>query len=322
MSYNNLENLNNIIIVSGDDYYLSIELINDIISNLPEGKKDIDYIPLSEEDKLSNQLFECFNMPFISKKRIIYLNRTQSLNKEDKIAFEKYINKPSDCSVLLILDTKRLFKNFYKNKNIKFIEKNRLDNYSLINRIAEYCKGFNTSIDRQAATLLVEYTDRYISRIDTELMKLIAYTRDKKQISRKDIEECVQPESDYQIYQFINAIIKGNNNTAIYMNEKLLQSGIAPIVLLSSLIHQLRKLLHLSLNKKNNNINELATLLKIPSFALSREMALAKICSQKKLKQLIDKLYDYEISFKSGKMTDLEAYKTAISEIVYLGVIK
>ncbi len=312
-----LENLASVVIITGDDYFLVKEERDSIISLLPSGSNDIDFVIYKDEDRLSDILFDCNNLAFMSVKRIICLDRTEALNKEDRDAFNAYLKNPSSSSVLLIIDNNKAFRNYYKKAFT--IEKNRLNFAETSERIIMTAKESSVTIDNDAVSLLIEYTDRYMFRIDIELRKLIAYAMDKNRITAEDVKECVRPETDYQIYQFINAAIRGDAKTAILFSENLLESGTPNIVLLSSMINQYRKLLYLSLNYKSKSESELAALFNAPLFTIHKDKAVAKGYSQRKLKSILDMLYDMEYSFKSGKMTEETALKTAIAYVLVEG---
>jgi len=308
-----LNELNNIIIVTGEDYFLIEEEVDSVISLFPDGRNDIDCV-FYGDDILSDVLFECNNLPFMAERRLIVIRRTGTLKAEEKRAFDDYIKNPSQTSVLLIIDDNRVFKDYYKKVETK--EFNRLDTFKVSERAVELAEKNNVKIDRVAANLLAEYTDRYMSRVNIEIKKLAAYIGDCGLITIEDVKECVHPESDYQIYQFISAATKGNPSKAIEISESLLNSGTAEIVLLSSLINHYRKLLHLSLNMKDKTDAELAKILKAPLFSISKDKQTLKFYTQKSLKNIIDKLYDLEFSFKSGKMSEEMAFKTAVSFVL------
>lgn len=318
MNIVNLENLEPIILITGDDYYLSKELVDSIIKLLPDGIKDIDCVIIGEEDKLGDVLFECDNLSFLSPRRVVYLSgRSKSLSSDEKKALDKYIKTPSDSSILVILDNYRVFKDYYK--KVKLYELNRLSHTDVIRRAIELASINGIKMDRTAASMLSEYTDRSMSRVSIEIEKLCSYVMDKGVIDVEDIKECVHPESDYQIYQFISEVVKGDRGRGVEISESLLYSGTPPIVLLSSLINQYRKLLHLSLVSDKYSDKDIASMLKIPVFAVSKDKNVLNNYSQVVLKKITDKLYDLEYSFKSGKMTDEQALKTAIAIVLTKG---
>lgn len=310
----NLDSIENVIIVYGDDYYLASEFIDNIVNLLPSGYQDIDFVLADEADKLKDILFECGNFPFMSSKRVVLLKRDKNLLMEDKKALDAYIKNPENSSVLLIFDISNVFKSYYK--KVLSYEFNRLDFHMLTNRIKDILHQRNIEIDNNAIKLLIEYTNRYMSRISIELDKLIAYIGDRNEINIEDIKECITPEADYQIYQFINATTRKDKDNAIKLYRELLASGTPPIVLMSSMINQYRKLLHLLLTEKRIEDAELAKIFRAPTFTISKDRSLAKSFSQKELKKIIDKLYDLEHSFKSGKISINYALDTAVAILI------
>ncbi|MGI6701700.1 MAG: DNA polymerase III subunit delta [Christensenellales bacterium] len=311
-----LNELRDIIILSGDDYYLIKESADKIINLLPDGRNDIDFIAASEDDDLKNVLFECNNLPFISEKRIVYLNRSTNLTQSETKALNEYFAAPSDCAVLLIADTTGAFRNYYKRAH--HILNNRLETYQVIERAIALAAESGVVLERAAANLLAEYTLRQMSRVSIEVAKLISYVGDKKIITAQDVKECVNPEADYQIYQFVNAATRGSGE-AVRVSDSLMKSGVGSAVLLSSLIKQYRKMLHISLNKDNYTDDELSGMLNSLKFTVTNDKRLLKEYSQTTLKRILDKMYALEYAFKSGEMHQDTALMTAVSLILNRG---
>ena len=317
-NFDNIESLAPVIIISGDDYFIAAEIQNKIVSLLPYAYGDIDLVISGEDQSLKDVLFECNNLPFMSLKRIILLsNRSDNLLKDDKYELDNYLKNPSDSAVLLIMDSYKVFKDYYK--KVYFLQANRLTASSVISRAIEIAASYSVTMDRAAANLLTEYTDRSMSRVSIEIKKLVSYVMDKGIITTDDIVECVFPESEYQIYQFIGAAILGNGKRALEILDTLKQAGTPSIVLLSSLINQYRKLLHISLVGDKFSDKELSTLLNSPEFTISKDKDIAKKYSQMSLKKILDKLYDMEFSFKNGRITEEQALETAIAIVLNNG---
>lgn len=313
-SYQTLNALPPITLVYGEDYYLISETIEGLTSLLPSGINDIDYLRAGDGDSLKDFLFDCFNLPFMSDKRLAIVKRASNLSSEEKFSFDNYIKAPSETTALIIADTSGVFKDFIK--KIAIIKCDRPSMGDAVERAMNIAVSKGAIMERSAAGLLAEYTDRYMSAISIEIEKLSAYVGVGGTITANDVKECVTPEADYQIYQFINALTGGDALKAVTVSETLLRSGKPPIVLLSSLIGQFRKLLHISLIGNIKTDKEYADMFGSPLFAISRDRMAASKYTQKALKAALDKLYDYEFSFKSGRMTEDQALKSAIAYLL------
>ncbi len=312
--YQTLNTLSPVTLVYGEDYYLISETIDSLTALLPSGINDIDYLRAGDGDSLKDFLFDCFNLPFMSEKRLAIVKRSSNLSSEDKRALDDYIKSPPDTTALIIADTSGAFKDYIKKTAV--IKCDRLSMSEACDRAMKIAIAKGTVMERSAGSLLAEYTDRYMSAINIETEKLAAYVGAGGTITVKDVKECVTPEADYQIYELINALTRGDADGAVIVSETLLRSGKPPIVLLSSLIGQFRKLLHISLLGNLKTDKEYSEMFGSPLFTISRDRATASKYTQKTLKSALDRLYDYEFSFKSGRMTEDQAIKSAIAYLL------
>lgn len=215
----------------------------------------------------------------------------------------------------LCVDDGYLF--FLGNKNLSSSEKKRftavdcssLDKFACA-RYAE--KLFQGGIDREALTLLCEYSDCDMARIKLEAEKLNAYC-DGKKVTAKDVKELVSEETDLQIFSFVSALTEGKNELAAKRLSFLRQRGESPAYLLSALTGQYARILHAALSTDSDA--ELASAMGIKEYAVKKARS-TRTLSKVKLKKTVSMLVDYEFKFKSGLLSDRTAFDAAVARLL------
>lgn len=211
---------------------------------------------------------------------------------------------------------------FVGNKNLTSSEKKaftgincaKLDKFACVKYASEL---FPSGIDRDAANILVEYSDCDMARIKLEAEKLDAYC-DGKKVTAKDVKELVSEETDLQIFSFVSALTEGKKELAAARLAFLKQRGESPAYLLSALTGQYARMLYAALSPKSDA--DLASVMGIKEFAVKKARS-TRVLSKVQLKKTVNMLVDYELKFKSGLLTDRTALDAAVARL-FAGEVK
>lgn len=197
-------------------------------------------------------------------------------------------------------------------KEITVIDASRLDAYDAKNVV----KGLlgDQKIDNDALNALVEYTNRDMARIQTEVDKLKAYAMDST-ITKQDVDQLVANTIENEIYEFCNAIAAKNREMAYKILDRFVAKGISYAYILASLIGQYRRMLHASLASDMSN-NDVASKMGAKPFAIQKAREASKKYTKVALKRIVDTLVEAEFAFKSGKMSEATAVQTALTNII------
>lgn len=173
-------------------------------------------------------------------------------------------------------------------------------------------KLFPHGIDRNAASLLTDYTENNWAKINNEKTKLLAYCGERK-VTADDVEALVPEDREVQIFAFANSIIAKNGDAALKQLEKMRKYGVSNAAILSSLSGQFQRMLYCSLSPLSDE--ELARVLKIKPFAVAKARQVRGF-NQKQLKETLSVLSDLEYRFKSGVMSDETAVNLAVATLL------
>lgn len=212
---------------------------------------------------------------------------------------ENYINHVNPDNILILicskLDNKRKIVKLLKDKgNIIAGEIN------ITNIIRGNLEDFK--MDMQTINYLINYCSNDDAKILNELEKLKAYKIDTKEITISDIELVVTKSLDDNVFDFINAIVSKNKVKAYDVYKELLYKGEEVTKLVIMVADQIRliyncKILLLDGLKKD----DIASFLGVHPYKAKLAIETSYSYSERDLLKLLDKLYEIDLSIKTGK---------------------
>ena len=250
----------------------------------------------------------CESLPIIDAYRIVLVRDF----KGDASKFLSYLKKPNPSAVL-VFSAASLKEGFSKIINyLEPVDCNRLEKRFIINYIAKTVAAAGSSVQRDAAELLIEYCDSYMTRISTETEKLALYKLGGV-ITPDDVKNLVKPETDYKIFELSEAVANKQNVKAAKVLSTLLEDKLAPSTILSMIYSHFRRLLYCAITPKDENIPQL---LGVKEYAVKKATEQAAKYSPKRLMKICDGFHKADSDFKSGKITDLAALEVTVMEIL------
>lgn len=194
-------------------------------------------------------------------------------------------------------------------KLIKSVNCNRLQKNDCVNYIT---KLFPFGIEYSAASVLADYMECNLAKIENECNKLRSFCETKK-ITVSDVELLVSEDKDIQVFAFANNIVNKNYSAAIKQLDKMRKYGYPPSMLLSTLVGQFQRLFYCSVSPLSDS--ELAKVLKVKEFAITKTRKI-KGFSKVQLRNNLNMLLEYEYKFKSGEMSDVSAFNCAVAKLL------
>lgn len=250
-----------ICVVAGDDLFLR----NESIATLARAvfPKPEDRIGLTRRSGDSASLADVFDElctpSFFSDKRMVVLDPADDFVSNHRAELEKYAEKPAMESVL-VLSVKsfpastRLAKSLAKNTEIGLlIEAGAPKEAELSGWIIGRAAIYQTKIERDAATLMVELIGPETGLIDRELEKLSIACHDGKKslIRREDVARYVHSGHVESVWTMIELAATGHSAKALEYLDSLLGAGEHPIKLIAAMASNLRKLHHAGMLRFN-----------------------------------------------------------------------
>ena len=160
---------------------------------------------------------------------------------------------------------------------------------------------------------LITKTGTDMGNIRMELEKLICYTQGRDIVSAVDIDAVCTTQTTNKIFDMVRAVTEKNQKKALDLYYDLLTLKEPPMRILFLLAKQFRQLL---LTKKMMNedtsLNEIASRLGIPSFAVRNIAACARSYTAEELEKAVEDFVDAEEAVKTGRLGDVMSVELLI----------
>lgn len=237
-----------IVVLSGGERSLKVDALAALMPLVGgDGADDSTATKFDSEDlEWKTVRDELLTVSMFGDRRVVLVESADDFVSENRTALEKYLEKPSKKS-LLVLDvgsfpkTTKLFKAV--DKLGLLIECTELTGPDLTRWIQATVKErFSKQITRDAAMLLPELAGTHLGLLEQELEKLAAYTGERPQIDSDDVHKVVGGWKAETTWVMLDAVRDGNLGFALSNLDKLLTAGEHPIKLLGGVAFSFRKL--------------------------------------------------------------------------------
>ncbi len=331
-----------LIFLYGPDTYRSQRKLNEIINHYKEihksglnlryfdgesldfqdFKEEIETVSMFREKKLivlkdlfSNKDFqEEFlkqGKKFVNSQNIILIYEKKEI---DHIRRQKTAKEMSGKQTSKGIEEKNAFLKFLK-KNSKYQKFEPLTDEGLKTWAKKEFLKQGAEIEPEALELFVAYIGNNLWQMENEIKKLVNY-KNGKRIKREDIELLVKPEIETDIFKTIDAISEEKKNRALFLLHQHLEKGDTPQYLLAMISFQFRNLLIIrELIEKNTPYYKIINKSKLRPFIVKKSYQQAQRFTFRQLKKIYQKIFQVDLSMKTGKIDPQIALDLFIAEI-------
>ena len=298
--------------LNNHDFYLfygdNEGLKEELIKNLFE-KNYLNKIHRYEEREIldnENNFFNgIFTKSFFDNEKLIIINRATD---KIKVLIEGLIEKhPQDIQFILNsknLEKKSILRKFFEKEKltvcIPFYEDN---NQTLNSIISQFFRNKKIQISQQLINILIERSRGDRKNLNNELVKIEAFSLNKKNISLEKIIKLTNLADNYSASELIDhSLAKNTRKTVTILNENN-YSDEDNIIIIRTLLTKLKRLLKIyELVDEKNNIEQAISSCKPPIFWKDKPLVTQQIRSWKKdsLKNLVYKANEIELLIKKN----------------------
>ena len=302
-------------VVSGEDDYLKELAIKQF-----EGALDKDYADFNvskffsdvEIDELKDALD---TYPMFDSVRIVEYFADEKTTNDLRTFIEEYVKTPSPTSVLVVSvdgDANKIF----KQKKATAVDCSRLEDNELAYEINKILAVEPSVLIEPDATMeLISRTQGGMARIVSETSKLKAYANGT--ITKRDVEDMVVADLDFQIFELSNALAEKDGNKALEIVNLFSQNGVRGVTVLNLVYDKYRKMLHAELNKDKSN-DEVGQMLGMKGGAVYYLRKTSSKYSQVRLKKCVDYLHSLQCDVLSGKRLEASALQEAVLQLLII----
>ncbi len=296
---------------AGDDYELFSRGYSMLLRasglNLPE----INLVKFDDENFSMKAVIDaCQIMPMASDYRIVLLKNIEKYNESDKKMLANYLKNPVSTTILVIFD---FYNKLQALKNdCCFVDCNRFDKTTLSSVVVNDFAKKDKKISAEALDCLIDFCNGYLSRIVCEIDKLVYYDIENSLITKKMVEALVTKDSEVVVFQLTEAIASRNADRAM----QILESVKKEMGILGLIVNHFRRMFFISISDLPDS--QLASLLNVKEYAISKQRAQVKNFSKMQLKKIYALLEEVDFSIKSGAMLQENALYFLVLSILYI----
>jgi len=316
----------------GDDAFAIEEAEETMRSRLGDASISSMNISTFDADSVNLNTLQqvCLSMPFLSERRLIFLNRVEKLphGKEAREAVLRLIEELPPTSALVfteILDLSRrgaLSRYQERSSWLAWVGANPERGYSRIfirprgaqftRWMVDYCISCGGEIEMEAAQLLASMVSEDAQLASLEMDKLISYVGRKRAITAGDVEMLTPYHGQSDVFAMVDAIGNRQGKEASQRLHRMLEDrdslfAFSMILRQFRLLTQIRECLDQGLNPSQ--------CMKESSFVLNRLSAQARRFSMDDLEKIIHQLLEIDLNSKSGR-GDLDTALYALTAVL------
>jgi len=170
-------------------------------------------------------------------------------------------------------------------------------------------------LDLANARYLNEITPAGMMAVRREAEKLVAYSGEREEITRADIDLLVTPTVEGRVFDMVAAMLHKQADTALKLLDDLFALKTDPNQILAAIIYNADKLLQTKLLVGGGaDKGQIVSKLKISPFQASKFMRDSAKYSQEQLKSLIERLAETDSYIKSNSMDNSVLVSLLVSE--------
>lgn len=310
------KNIAPIYLIEGEDAYLresAVKIIENKVLTAPELNLNV-FDGSEVRQKPDDMVSALMQYPFMSEKRVVLVRdyTPTALDLKNK-ALSAYFEKPADTSVLIIVNSSACAA-LSKFKSVVKVDCKKAELKDIVRYIQLILKKDKLIITTKNAELIAEYCKFEMTRIAGEVDKLAAYCYGRSEVTKEDIDNLVNKDSDYKIYEFTDRVAHKDNTKAYEMMNDLLGESTDIQKLFTALYYHFRKLFFCSIS--NKPIAELAEQLGMKEYPTRKSVEQASSFGAKKLKGIVDMFARFDSDFKVGKISIDRAMTICMGKIL------
>ena len=274
-------------ILSGDDYQIKVckqTVISDFL-------RDNDALSLEEIDIETQSTFEVVDLlsilttiSFFNPCKLVILKNLKSkpnFQNNIKLILSSVVQGVSLLIIEPKIDKGTIYGQFLK-KHDSFVEYKPYKGRELEDWLVQQAASYESKLERRLAVYLIEKVGSESLLLDTELQKLRVYPV----ITQKLIDDLVVPGCSSQIFELLDALLRGQLNKALGLYYDQRRQKNEPIAVLGLFIWQLRILI---IAKHNlSTPSEATSQFKISPYAFKKAQNLVRQLDTKKLDALVE----------------------------------
>lgn len=312
----------------GPEIFLAENKINSIKKRIvPEGFEEFGYSKFNgKESNFEEFKDEFYSYPMSGDKKLIILQNTGWFSNAKSTELTEIKKLFSDLPEYLFIIIREDGFDKKKEKNIDFIKScGGIVNFEHlpVNQLCTWAEKLfsdNGKLVKQSdITYIVNACSCEMSKIYSEVNKIIIFSGDNERIASENIYALVTKSGEYKIYELFDDIVEARGKQAAEKLKQILDSKEKPTSVIAGLTNKFSELLTVKLLYSDRiPVSEMADYMdfRVPEFVVKKTISQSKKYGEKYLKRIIKMGIDLDRSIKNGKLDQKLAAEMYVSELV------
>ena len=324
-----------VIFMYGEEEYLIEWACSSLVEKYTnEIMREMDFVKIDEEESSLDKILEaCNTFSAFSERKIIWAVNYSPLFKKnckgfgelEKNQLSDYIDNPNDKTILIFsypkpeesLPLVKLLKKQCKSYNFT-----SLDHAQLISFAAKRFKAAGADISREVLKYFIDETGYFnreseyrIYNLENDIKKLIAYSNGDT-ITQESVEQTLHGDMDRFVFSFLDAITGGKKDVGFRLLNNILTGGGEVFSIIGLLVNQF-ELMYEAKELKDDGMTgeQIAKTLKVNGYRVKKAMSAADKLSYKRLRSILNQLYETDRNIKTGGMEQSLALELLIGRM-------
>ncbi len=242
-------------------------------------------------------------LPSLAPARLVVVKSAQGLPAKAAAALSEYARDPSPYARLVLLAGEPLDAGHWLLKTLppaSVIRVPRLTGRGLLAWLQARAREEGYELTEGAGQLLVRWAGEDLTALSGELEKALLFAG-ARSITQEHIQRVVGEHRVLKTFELTDAVERGEIGPALALLESLLASGEEPLAILGTLARQVRTTWQVGeWRRQGKTVEEIAGLLRRPSFAVQALSARAASLPAGDLSHALRRCWEVEGKLKSG----------------------
>ncbi len=312
----------NLLYLYGEETFLierAIQRLRD--AALPPDSWDFNLTVVHGRDLVAGRLLEVLQtFPLFAQYRLVLVKDAQLIPAAQLEGLLEYLRQPVPESLLVfsgdkIDGRKKFFQDFKKCGEL--VEFKKFYDNQIPAFVREQAKVAGRSLTEDAMALFCRRVNSNLQEIHAELVKLFAYGGDARLIDVADVAAVVSDTRAGSVFELTNAVGNRKPGESLRLLGRLLEEGVAPLVILSMLVRHFRQLWKARelVNRREPN-KEIARQIGLNPYFLEGLLAQTRNFNQGELQRAFELFLQTDLALKSSG-----AHPAALLEQLLMGLL-
>jgi len=253
-------------------------------------------------------------MPFISKKRLVFLRDIDKISPTGKESIIKYLKFPRESSVL-VMETSSPESWKYEEKTLlpaKIIRCGKLNEHEIHSWIKNRFDRAGKKISAPALALMTELTGGNLMLLENEISKMISFVSANTGIDERHVEELCGRSAYKTAFELVDLIIAKKFGEALLLTRDL-ASAERPYRVLNLLAWQFRNFTIIKNLPKGISREAILRSVKINKRFLEKTLRESRRFTRAQLARNLEVILEADFSIKTGKFPPQHAMERALA---------